>query len=89
VLASVPHDPAARRIVSDVLQPFLDYDARTSRDLLRALEVFLEDGCNTSSAARRLFLNRHSLLYRLGKIESGVAGRKTAVEPIHLRRVPP
>ncbi len=52
------------------IQPLYTYDAHTGRNLLETLEVYLEEGLNTSSAARRLHLNRHSLQYRLRKIES-------------------
>jgi purine catabolism regulator len=31
--------------------------------------VFLTENGNTTAAARRLFLNRHSLMYRLRKVE--------------------
>jgi PucR family transcriptional regulator, purine catabolism regulatory protein len=53
-----------------VLRPILEYDRTSSRDLLSTLEVFLEANGNTSSAARTLHLNRHSLMYRLQKIET-------------------
>ena len=53
----------------EMLKPILDYDRGTARDLLRTLEVFLRENGNTSAAARILYLNRHSLRYRLHKIE--------------------
>ena len=53
-----------------VLAPVLDYDSATARDLLGTLEVYLRENGNTSAAARILYLNRHSLTYRLRKIES-------------------
>jgi DNA-binding PucR family transcriptional regulator len=37
---------------------------------VETLETFLRENGNTSSAARALFLNRHSLMYRLRKIEA-------------------
>lgn len=69
MLAGLAEDPEARRAADALLAPLLRYDEGTSRDLLRTLEVFLEENGNTSSAARGLFLNRHSLIYRLRKIE--------------------
>ncbi|HYV15678.1 MAG TPA: PucR family transcriptional regulator ligand-binding domain-containing protein [Conexibacter sp.] len=77
MLASLAADPDARRAADAVLQPILDYDASTSRQLLHTLEVYLEEHGNTSSAARRLHLNRHSLLYRVRKIEA-LTGRDLA-----------
>jgi purine catabolism regulator len=70
MLGSVAADPDARSAARAVLQPILDYDAASSRQLLHTLEVYLEEHGNTSSAARRLYLNRHSLLYRIRKIEA-------------------
>ena len=52
-----------------LIAPLREYDRDTARDLLGTLGVFLEENGNASSAARRLHLNRHSLLYRLRKIE--------------------
>ena len=38
-------------------------------DLVATLRVLLEENCNASAAARRMYLNRHSLLYRIERIE--------------------
>jgi purine catabolism regulator len=56
---------AARR----PLQPLIEYDARSGRSLLETLDVLLAEQGNQSVAARRLHLNRHSLIYRVRKIE--------------------
>lgn len=61
-------EPTSRR-VHELMQPLIEYDRRTARDLVGTLELFLQENGNASSAARRLHLNRHSLLYRLRKIE--------------------
>jgi len=62
-------DEGTSRRVLGLIGPLVEYDDRSARDLLGTLEVFLQENGNTSSAARRLHLNRHSLLYRLRKIE--------------------
>lgn len=41
----------------------------TSGQLVHTLEILLDEATNTSAAARALFLNRHSLLYRIKLIE--------------------
>lgn len=38
-------------------------------DLVRTLQVLVDENCNVSATARRLYLNRHSLLYRIERIE--------------------
>lgn len=53
-----------------LLEPLVRYDDGSSGDLCYTLQVYIEENGNTSSAARRLFLNRHSLMYRLRKIET-------------------
>lgn len=68
-LAPLAADEAARRRILDLIAPLADYDLETARGLIGTLEVFLAENGNASSAARRLHLNRHSLLYRLRKIE--------------------
>jgi purine catabolism regulator len=70
MLGTLAEDPHALREARAILEPLLRYDAETSRGLLHTLDVYLDENGNTSSAARRLHLNRHSLLYRLRKIES-------------------
>jgi purine catabolism regulator len=69
LLEGLAADETAQQICSRALSPLIDYDDRSGKLLLRTLEVYLDEGCNASGAARELFLNRHSLLYRLAKIE--------------------
>lgn len=69
LLEGLAADETAQWICSRALKPLIDYDDRSGKVLLRTLEVYLDEGCNASRAARELFLNRHSMLYRLAKIE--------------------
>jgi sugar diacid utilization regulator len=66
MLASLGDDPQAMAIARRILGPLVAYDRS---DLVETLDVYLQESANTSSAARKLHLNRHSLLYRLHKIE--------------------
>ena len=70
LLDALARDDAACHTAEAVLAPLTRYDSERSRNLLETLEVFLEENGNTTAAARRLFLNRHSLMYRLRKIEA-------------------
>lgn len=69
MLRALSEDQTTRDIASETLSGLTNYDSRTSRNLVQTLEVYLEEGGNASAAARRLYMNRHSLLYRLRKIE--------------------
>ncbi|TCO54350.1 DNA-binding PucR family transcriptional regulator [Actinocrispum wychmicini] len=68
LLHSLATDQVAARLAGEVLSPLETADKDHNSDLLGTLEVFLAENGNISSAARRLFLNRHSLIYRLRKI---------------------
>jgi PucR family transcriptional regulator, purine catabolism regulatory protein len=70
MLDALAGDEAAQRSAAEVLAPLEAYDEDTARGLVETLETFLRENGNTSSAARALFLNRHSLMYRLRKIEA-------------------
>lgn len=70
LLARLEEDPTAAESVERVLGELLEYDERSGRDLAGTLAVYLAANGNASAAARDLHLNRHSLLYRLRKIES-------------------
>jgi PucR family transcriptional regulator, purine catabolism regulatory protein len=69
LLDSLARDDYACRMAAALLEPLERYDRERSRDLTDTLEVFLAENGNTTAAARRLFLNRHSLMYRLRKVE--------------------
>lgn len=66
MLSSLGTDPQAMAIARRIVGPLVAYDRS---DVVETLDVYLQESVNTSSAARRLHLNRHSLLYRLRKSE--------------------
>ena len=70
MLGTLSSDPDSCRIFGEVLRPLLTYDRGSERGLIETLRVYFDENMNTSSAARELYLNRHSMLYRLKKIES-------------------
>jgi PucR family transcriptional regulator, purine catabolism regulatory protein len=66
LLDGLARDEGACRTAAALLAP-LD---ESSLDLPGTLEAFLQENGNTTAAARKLFLNRHSLMYRLRKAEA-------------------
>lgn len=70
MLDAIATDEATQRMARATLAPLEEYDRTTARGLVETLETFLQENCNTTKAARALFLNRHSLMYRLRKIEA-------------------
>ncbi len=69
MVSQLADDPQSRAMALGALRPLIEYDHKRSRGLLETLETYLDEGCNASRTARRLFLSRHSLLYRINKIE--------------------
>lgn len=61
--------PQSMTTILQTLQPLIEYDRTRRGQLVHTLEVLLDEAMNTSSAARALYLNRHSLLYRIKLIE--------------------
>ncbi len=61
--------PRSMATVLKTLQPLVDYDKTRRGQLVHTLEILLNEAINTSAAARALYLNRHSLLYRIKLIE--------------------
>lgn len=63
------HHPPSMATILETLRPLVDYDKTRRGQLVHTLEVLLDEATNISAAARALFLNRHSLLYRIKLIE--------------------
>jgi purine catabolism regulator len=63
-------DPAALRTFSDsVLQALDRYDDIHGGELLPSLRAFLERNARWETAAKELFVHRHTLRYRMRKVE--------------------
>jgi purine catabolism regulator len=75
MLRALGEDPLAREVAEEAVGALVDYDERTGRGFIETYEAYVAEQFNTSRTARRLHLNRHSLLYRLGKIEE-LTGRQ-------------
>src|SRR5918999_1550538 len=76
LLAAVP-DEVRRAFAARVLEPVLDYDARTGAGLQETLEAFLECSGSWSRAAQRLHLHVNTVRYRIGRVEE-LTGRNPA-----------
>ncbi len=63
------HDDEALRTYSDNLLDPLEDGTDYGAELLRSLEVFIEHNGQWERAARELFCHRHTLRYRIRKIE--------------------
>ena len=68
-LLSVQDDEALRMYCESVLGPIEDGDAEYGGELLRSLEAFIEHNGQWERAAREVFCHRHTLRYRMRKVE--------------------
>jgi DNA-binding PucR family transcriptional regulator len=60
--------PEFDRFYEEILAPLEAYDVEWESELLPSLRVYMEHGANLNSAARALFIHRHTLRYRLEQI---------------------
>ena len=69
LLLSVSDDEALRLYCQTVLGPIDDGDAEYGGELLRSLEAFIEQNGQWERAARQVYCHRHTLRYRMRKVE--------------------
>ncbi len=60
--------PELERFYEENLAPLEAYDAEWESELIPTLRVYLEQGANLNSAAKELFIHRHTMRYRLEQI---------------------
>jgi PucR family transcriptional regulator, purine catabolism regulatory protein len=60
--------PELDRFYEENLAPLESYDTEWESELVPSLRIYLEQGANLNSAARALFIHRHTLRYRLEQI---------------------
>lgn len=53
----------------EVIEPLNEYDRKHHMDLVHSLFVYFEENCNAAKTAKRLFVHRNTLDYRLKKVE--------------------
>ena len=69
LLLSVSDDEALKLYCQTVLGPIDDGDAEYGGELLRSLEAFIEQNGQWERAAREVYCHRHTLRYRMRKVE--------------------
>jgi purine catabolism regulator len=75
LLLSLQDDDGLRLYCDKVLGPIELSPTGNGSDLLRSLEVFLEHNGSWEAAARALYCHRHTLRYRIGRVEQ-LTGRR-------------
>ena len=69
LLLALQDDEALRLYSDGLLEPIERGEGEYGGELLRSLEAFIENNGNWERAARQLYCHRHTLRYRIRKIE--------------------
>ena len=69
LLLSIQDDEALRLYCDSVLGPIEEGDEEYGGELLRSLEAFIEQNGQWERAAREVYCHRHTLRYRMRKVE--------------------
>ena len=69
LLLALQDDDALRLYSDGLLEPIEHTEGEYGGELLRSLEAFIENNGNWERAARQLYCHRHTLRYRIRKIE--------------------
>jgi purine catabolism regulator len=69
LLLSLQDDDALRLFCDSVLSPLEDATGEYGDELLRSLETFIEQNGQWERAARELYCHRHTLRYRIRRVE--------------------
>jgi purine catabolism regulator len=77
LLLALQDDDALRLYSDGLLDPIERTEGEYGGELLRSLEAFIENNGNWERAARQLYCHRHTLRYRIRKIEE-LTGRDLA-----------
>jgi purine catabolism regulator len=69
LLLSLQDDDALRLFCDSILSPLEEGEGAYGEELVRSLEVFIECNGQWEKAARQLFCHRHTLRYRIRRVE--------------------
>jgi purine catabolism regulator len=78
LLLSLQDDEGLRIYCDDLLRPIEESRTGNGEELMRSLEAYLEHNGSWEAAARALFCHRHTLRYRIARIEE-LTGRRLDV----------
>jgi purine catabolism regulator len=69
LLLSLQDDEALRLFCDSILGPIDASEGHYGGELMRSLEAFIEENGQWERAARRLYCHRHTLRYRIRRVE--------------------
>jgi purine catabolism regulator len=69
LLLSLQEDEALKLFCDSILGPIEASEGHYGGELMRSLEAFIEENGQWERAARRLYCHRHTLRYRIKRVE--------------------
>jgi len=69
LLLSLQDDEALKLFCDTILGPIEESEPEYSDDLMRSLEAYIEENGQWERAAQRVYCHRHTLRYRIRRIE--------------------
>lgn len=69
MLGQVDAKENAFRLLNETIMPIMDYDKTHKCNYMETLKIFFLNNYNLSATSEKLFIHRHTLRYRLQKIE--------------------
>ena len=78
MLASHPEE--VRSFYEDTVAPIVRYDDQYRTDLVGTLEAYLEHNCNMNATAAAIYAHRHTVAYRLDRVQE-----LTGLDPMQSR----
>ena len=77
LLPAMSEDPAElQRFFDETVAPLVAYDEQYETELVRTLETFLDADGNVAGTAERLFTHRHTIRYRLERVQGAHLARR-------------
>lgn len=80
LLIALEDRPEMDSFYHDILDPILDYDARTKSQLFDTMAVFIENAMDYKKTSEALFLHENSIRYRINKIRELIPYGKNEID---------
>ena len=77
MLASHPQE--VRSFYEDTVAPLVRYDEQYATDLLGTVDAYLDNNCNMNATAQAIHAHRHTVAYRLERVQRAVRPRPAAL----------
>ena len=64
------------RFYAETIEPLSDYDEQYETELVATVEAYLDNDGNVAATAKQLFTHRHTVRYRLERVQRALRPRR-------------